>query len=45
MRDLDQSVLVTCNTLKSVTNKQIESLVAFKDSKHVVDWLRDSMKG
>ncbi|XP_041354620.1 E3 ubiquitin-protein ligase rnf213-alpha-like [Gigantopelta aegis] len=44
MKDMDQSVLETCSLLESVTDKQIESLAAFKESKPLVDWLRKSMK-
>ncbi|XP_041354587.1 E3 ubiquitin-protein ligase rnf213-alpha-like [Gigantopelta aegis] len=44
MRKMDQSVLKTCTLLEDVTNKQIESLVAFRENKPLVDWLRDSMK-
>ncbi|XP_041354651.1 E3 ubiquitin-protein ligase RNF213-like [Gigantopelta aegis] len=43
MKKMDQSVLKTCRKLKDVTEKQIECLVAFRESKPLVDWLRQSM--
>ncbi|XP_041354575.1 E3 ubiquitin-protein ligase rnf213-alpha-like [Gigantopelta aegis] len=44
MKEMDQSVLETCKLLENVSDKQIESLVAFRQSKLLVDWLRQSMK-
>ncbi|XP_048239631.1 E3 ubiquitin-protein ligase rnf213-alpha-like [Haliotis rufescens] len=45
MSTMDGSVLKTCDVLKGLNDETKQACIkAFKDSKQLVDWLRDSMK-
>ncbi|XP_071112725.1 E3 ubiquitin-protein ligase rnf213-alpha-like isoform X2 [Haliotis cracherodii] len=45
MSTMDQSVLKTCDVLEGLNNEMKQMCIkAFKDSKQLIDWLRDSMK-